>query len=259
MIPSTPVHDAFVRYARELQERIVRGLAEVEPQPFDEKDWTRPEGGGGRMRRVRGDVIEKGAVLVSDVWGASNPLTGTPFRAAGLSLIVHPLSPHAPTVHLNVRHFHDATGGWWGGGLDLTPLGVHHPEDAERFHAVLRDALGDDYAKGKAEADRYFFVPHRNRPRGAGGVFYDHVRTTDAEADFAFIRRVGDCFLDAYLPLLRERARQPFSDGERDGQLRERGIYVEFNLLYDRGTRFGFQSGGNPEAILASLPPLVRW
>lgn len=258
VIPTTPTHEAFVAYARELQERIVAALGRVEPSPFETRDWTRPEGGGGRMRLVRGGIIEKGAVLVSSVHGATNPLTSQPFRAAGLSLILHPANPHAPTVHLNVRHFHEQEGGWWGGGMDLTPLGVHHEEDAQSFHEVLRKGLGPAYDAGKAEADRYFFVPHRGRARGAGGVFYDHVRTTDEE-DFAFARRIGDAFLDAYLPLLEKRAAQPFDAEDRAKQLRERGVYVEFNLLYDRGTRFGFQSGGNPDAILASLPPLVAW
>lgn len=256
---TTPAHQAFVAYVRDLQEDIVRSLAAAEPAPFERKAWTRPEGGGGRMWVVRGPVIEKGAVLTSAVWGESNPLTGKPFRAAGLSLILHPANPHAPTVHLNVRHFHEEGGGWWGGGMDLTPLGVHHTEDAARFHDVLRKALGEAYDAGKAEADRYFFVPHRQRARGAGGVFYDHVATGDDAADFAFVRRIGDAFLDAYLPLLLRRKDHPFTEEDRDAQLRERGVYVEFNLLYDKGTRFGFQSGGNPEAILSSLPPLVRW
>ena len=253
--PASPEHEAFLAYARGLQERIVAGLAEVEPAPFEAKEWTRPEGGGGRMRVVRGEVIEKGAVLTSAVHGESNPLTGKPFHAGGLSLILHPASPHAPTVHLNVRHFDEEGGGWWGGGMDLTPMGVRHEEDVERFHATLRDALGARYDEGKAEADRYFHVPHRQRARGAGGVFYDHV-TQDG---FALARAIGDRFLDAYLPILARRGRMPATPQERERQLQERGVYVEFNLLYDRGTRFGFQSGGNPEAILMSLPPLVRW
>lgn len=257
--PKSDVQRRMEEYVRALQDRIVGGLEEVESARFERKDWTRPEGGGGRMATVRGSCIEKGAVLVSAVHGPTNPLTGKPFHATGLSLIVHPANPHAATVHLNVRRFEEEGGGWWGGGMDLTPMGVHHPEDAERFHAVLRKALGERYPAGKEEADRYFFVPHRGRPRGAGGVFYDHLSSGDAERDFAFIRCVGDAFLDAYLPILRQRCDEPYSDEDRDTQLRERGVYVEFNLLYDRGTRFGFQSGGNPDAILASLPPLVRW
>lgn len=245
----------FERYVRALQDRIVQGLAEVEPTLFERKDWTRPEGGGGHMVTVRGKTIEKGAVLVSSVHGSSNPLTQRPFRAAGLSLILHPTNPHAATVHLNVRRFEETEDAWWGGGADLTPMGVWHADDVGHFHETLRRALGARYDEGRKWADEYFFVPHRHRPRGAGGVFYDHVREPTDE----LVRRIGDAFVDAYLPILQRRALQPTTTEEREKQLTDRGIYVEFNLLYDRGTRFGFQSGGNPEAILASLPPLVRW
>lgn len=245
----------FEQYVRALQDRIVDALAEIEPEPFERKDWTRAEGGGGHMATVRGEVIEKGAVLVSSVHGPSNPLTQRPFRAAGLSLILHPANPHAPTVHMNVRRFEETEDAWWGGGMDLTPMGVWHADDVEHFHAALRAALGERYEAGRKGADEYFFVPHRQRARGAGGVFYDHIR----EPDDGLVRAIGDAFLEAYLPILQERAGQPTTVDEREKQLKDRGVYVEFNLLYDRGTRFGFQSGGNPEAILASLPPLVRW
>lgn len=255
LIPRSDTFLRFERYTRELQERIVQSLGEVEHAPFERKDWARAEGGGGQMATVRGAVVEKGAVLVSSVHGASNPLTQKPFRAAGLSLIVHPANPHAPTVHLNVRRFEEPGDAWWGGGMDVTPMGVRHGEDVEHFHAILKKALGEHYDAGKAEADRYFYVPHRHRARGAGGVFYDHVRDpTDQMA-----RAIGDHFLGAYLPILERRAHEPFTEAQREQQLKDRGVYVEFNLLYDRGTRFGFQSGGDPEAILASLPPLVRW
>lgn len=248
------------RYVRALQDRIVHALGKVEPTPFERKDWLRPEGGGGHMATIRGGVIEKGAVLFSSVSGPTNPLTGKPFFATGLSLILHPANPHAPTVHMNVRRFDEADGdGWWGGGLDLTPMGVRHEEDVEHFHSALKQALGERYQAGKEEADRYFFVPHRGRARGAGGVFYDHLKGAGPRDEFAFIQSVGDSFLPAYLPILERRHAQPHTPEEREKQLVDRGVYVEFNLLYDRGTRFGFQSGGNPEAILSSLPPLVRW
>ncbi|HLE97596.1 MAG TPA: coproporphyrinogen III oxidase, partial [Candidatus Thermoplasmatota archaeon] len=145
---------------------------------------------------------------------------------------------------------------WWGGGADVTPLGVRHDDDVESFHGALRKALGADYDAGKTEADRYFFVPHRGRARGAGGVFFDRIERADG---FAFVQKVADAFLDAYVPILARRGREPATAEERERQLVERGVYAEFNLLYDKGTRFGFQSGGNPDAILASLPPLVRW
>lgn len=251
----TKAFESFEHYTRELQARIIGGLGAVEPAAFTLKDWVRPEGGGGRMAFVRGDVLEKGAVLVSSVHGASSPLSGKPFRAAGLSLILHPKSPHAPTVHLNVRAFEEPDDGWWGGGVDLTPMGVRHEEDVAAFHARLADAFGPRYPDAKRAADDYFFVPHRGRPRGAGGVFFDHVR----EGGEDLVRTTGDLFLDLYLPILARRGRQPFDEPERAAQLRDRGVYVEFNLLHDRGTRFGLQSGGNPEAILSSLPPLASW
>lgn len=255
LTPKSATYAQFETYTRELQDRIVRALSDVEPAPFERKDWSRAEGGGGHMATVRGSIIEKGAVLVSSVHGASSPLTQKPFRAAGLSLILHPANPHAPTVHLNVRRFEEPEDSWWGGGTDLTPMGVPHAEDVEHFHATLRNSLGERYDAGKSEADRYFYVPHRHRARGAGGVFYDQAR----EPTDRLARAIGDGFLDAYLPILKKRAHEPFTEAQRERQLTDRGVYVEFNLLYDRGTRFGFQSGGNPDAILASLPPLVRW
>ncbi len=258
-LPKSAAFVAFEGYVRDLQKTITDALAKVEGAPFTFTPWERPGGGGGTMGVLRGERLEKAAVNVSSVSGDTNPLTNQPFHATGLSLIVHPRNPHAATVHMNVRRFEEATQSWWGGGTDLTPLGVHHPEDAEHFHAILARACGERYQEGKAEADRYFYVPHRHRPRGAGGVFYDHLDAPDVETEGAFIRRIGDAFLDAYLPILSRRVDTPTTDAEREAQLTERGIYVEFNLLYDRGTRFGFQSGGNPDAILASLPPLVRW
>lgn len=259
-VPASPSMVAFQAYLDQLQARISQAIAEEDGTPFQFKEWRRPEGGGGRMAMLRdGAVVEKGACHVSEVWGASNPLSGKPFRAAGLSVILHPRNPHCPTVHLNVRRFEEEGGGWWGGGTDLTPLGIRHEEDVRHFHGVLAHRLGERYEAGKEEADRYFHVPHRARNRGAGGVFYDRIGSGDAEADRAFIQRIGDTFLEAYQPIVQRRKHEPYSDSDRERQLTERGIYVEFNLLYDQGTRFGLQSGGNVEAILSSLPPLVRW
>ncbi|MHB1260443.1 MAG: coproporphyrinogen III oxidase [Thermoplasmatota archaeon] len=247
----------FHLYIDALQQRITKALASVDGTAFTFKDWMRPEGGGGRMALLRdGPVLEKGACHVSKVSGSSNPLTGQPFQAAGLSVILHPSNPNVPTVHMNVRRFEQADGGWWGGGMDLTPMGVRHDADVAQFHAILSARLGDRYEAGRQEADRYFHVPHRGRPRGAGGVFYDHILDTEG---LALMQAIGDAFLDAYLPILEARHKTPFMDEERLRQLEERGVYAEFNLLYDRGTKFGLQSGGNIEAILSSLPPLVRW
>lgn len=239
-----------------LQSRITDAVSEVDGGQFEFKDWIRPEGGGGRMAMLRGSVIEKGAVHVSKVQGGHNPLTGRPFYAAGLSLILHPRNPHAATVHMNIRRFEETDDAWWGGGMDLTPMGVWHVDDVIHFHGVLRDRLGEPYEQGRQEADEYFHIPHRNRVRGAGGVFYDHL---PRDTDGVFIERLGDTFLDAYMPILDRRADQSFDEEARERQLHDRGVYVEFNLLYDRGTRFGLESGGNVEAILSSLPPRVAW
>lgn len=253
----TATMDWFHGYVDSLQQRITKALAAVDGTPFVFKKWIRAEGGGGTMALLRdGPVLEKGACHVSKVSGPSNPLTGQPFRAAGISVILHPRNPNAPTVHMNVRRFEQADGSWWGGGTDLTPMGVRHESDVQHFHSVLAKHLGERYEAGRDEAERYFHVPHRGRPRGAGGVFYDHVPDADGRP---VVAAVGDSFLDAYLPVLEKRHGMPSNDAQRIQQLEARGIYAEFNLLYDRGTRFGLQSGGNIEAILSSLPPLVRW
>jgi coproporphyrinogen III oxidase len=253
--PPSAAFVAFEAYVRALRTRILDALREVEPAPAEETHWARSAGGGGLITTLRGTTLEKGALLTSSVHGPSNPLTGQPFQAAGLSLILHPSNPNAPAVHMNLRRFEERSDAWYGAVLDLNPMGIRHPEDVEHFHETLRRTLGHDYERGQQEADAYFFVPHRGRPRGAGGVFYDRIREDDA----GLVPTVGDAFLDAYLPLLRRRHAQPFVVADRERQLKDRGTYVEFNLLHDRGTRFGFQSGGNPDAILASLPPLASW
>lgn len=253
------VFERFDRFVLDAQERVVSAVECLDGERFDVEPWDREQGGGGRMATLRGEWVEKGAVLCSRVHGEDNPLTGRPFVAGGLSLILHPLSPHAPTVHLNVRRFEEEDRGWWGGGIDLTPMGVVHDGDVDHFHKALRAGLGRDYEPGRQAAEEYFFVPHRDRPRGAGGVFFDRVDSGDAQEDFDLMRRVVECFFTGYLPVLERRMEEPFDDAQRAAQLLDRGVYVEFNLLYDRGTRFGFQSGGNPKAILSSLPPLASW
>jgi coproporphyrinogen III oxidase len=248
---------AFHAYIDGLQATLTKTLADLDGTPFTFEAWQRREGGGGRMAMLRGGrILEKGACHVSKVHGGSNPLTGRPFHAAGLSLILHPANPHAPAVHLNVRRFEQEDTSWWGGGMDLTPMGVRHEEDVRAFHAVLQERLGHRYESGRLQAERYFQVPHRGRARGAGGVFFDHVADDEGAA---LVRDIGDAFLPAYVPMLERRAAQPFGPVDRQAQERDRGVYVEFNLLYDRGTRFGLESGGNVEAILSSLPPVARW
>jgi coproporphyrinogen III oxidase len=280
----TTAHEALKPEARAwfaaLRDRICAAFEAIEdaggPNPgrFVQTPWDRTEGGGGVISLMKGQVFEKVGVNISTVSGAFSPdfakqMHGsTPdgkFWASGISLVAHLRSPRAPAVHMNTRMI--VTGkGWFGGGGDLTPLQPGTPqaaEDAETFHAALKaacDRHGEDYyAKYKKWCDEYFFLPHRNEPRGAGGIFFDYLNSGDIHADFAFTRDVGEAFLSAYPAIVRRRMAEPFTPDEREAQLIRRGRYVEFNLLYDRGTTFGLKTGGNTEAILMSLPPEVKW
>ena len=265
-------------YLLDLQERIGTALENEDGScQFSEDNWDRPEGGGGRSRVLEGGaVFEKAGINFSDVQGASLPpsatatrphLTGAPFRAMGVSVVCHPLNPHVPTTHMNVRFFYaeppDGEPIWWfGGGFDLTPY-YGHIEDAVHWHQTARDAcapFGNElYPKFKDICDTYFFLPHRNEPRGIGGIFFDDFSTGGFEQAFAFMQSVGDHFMPAYQPIVAKRKAAPYTERERNFQLYRRGRYVEFNLVHDRGTHFGLQSKGRTESILMSLPPLVRW
>jgi len=266
-------------YFAGLQSGIVGALEAIEGRPFRSDAWTRPQGGGGIARVIEdGPVLERGGVNLSHVKGerlppsatASRPgIAGRSWEAMGVSLVLHPRNPYAPTVHMNVRMFvaHAAadseTDAWWfGGGMDLTPY-YGFEEDAVHFHRACRDALApfgaDVYTKYKRWCDEYFYLKHRGEPRGIGGVFFDDLTDGGFERCYALTRSVGDRFLDAYVPILERRKATPFGERERDFQAYRRGRYVEFNLVFDRGTLFGLQSNGRTEAILMSLPPLVKW
>jgi coproporphyrinogen III oxidase len=267
------VRDGFIA----LQQRIVGGLEAIDGGTFIRDAWTRPEGGGGISRLIeQGEVIERGGVNFSDVRGDKLPpsasaarpeLAGCSWQASGVSLVIHPRNPYAPTVHLNVRAFVASKPGtaaswWFGGGMDLTPY-YGFEEDAVHFHRTCASALapfGDDlYARFKAACDAYFYLPHRREPRGIGGIFYDDLNEGGFERCFALTQAVGSAFLEAYAPILGTRKDAPYGERERSFQSYRRGRYVEFNLVVDRGTLFGLQSNGRTEAILMSMPPQASW
>ena len=265
------MRDQAQSYFAALQDAICAACEEVDGAATFRRDtWTRPGGGGGLTRILSGGrVFEKGGVNTSTVFGrmpeslaANMHVPVSEFYATGVSLVLHPLSPMIPTVHANFRYFERDDGdAWFGGGCDLTPYYLF-AEDARHFHTTLRtacDADGTDrYRRFKAWCDEYFFIRHRGEARGIGGVFFDYLRETPAQT-FALVRSVGDIFLNAYLPIVRRRMEEPWGEREREWQLLRRGRYVEFNLVYDRGTVFGLETGGRTESILMSLPPLARW
>ncbi len=270
--------DAVKTYLQALQDNICAGLEQLDgKEKFIEDSWQRQEGGGGRTRVMAdGDVFEKGGVLFSHVMGNQLPpsatanrpeLAGRSFQAMGVSLVIHPRNPYVPTSHANVRMFVAEKPGedpvwWFGGGFDLTPF-YGFEEDAAAWHRTAADAcapFGDDiYPRFKAWCDDYFYLKHRGEARGIGGLFFDDFSEGGFDNAFGLMRSVGDAYLQAYAPIVQRRKDMPWGERERNFQLYRRGRYVEFNLVYDRGTLFGLQSGGRTESILVSLPPRVEW
>ncbi|MBM3995393.1 MAG: oxygen-dependent coproporphyrinogen oxidase [Planctomycetes bacterium] len=258
-------------YFRSLQDRICAGLVQADGQAqFREDTWTRPGGGGGRSRvMVDGGVFEKAGVNFSEVFGQMSPEfakslpgEGLDFSATGVSLVLHPRNPKIPTVHANFRFLVKGDRAWFGGGADLTPY-YPYREDVIHFHKTwkavcTRHPAPVDYAKFKKWCDEYFYLSHRQEPRGVGGIFFDYLEG-DVDAVFRFVRDCGDAFLDAYVPIVQRRKNESYTEAERQFQEFRRGRYVEFNLIYDRGTVFGLKTGGRTESILMSLPPVVRW
>ena len=273
-----PDKAAVKAYLLDLQERICAALTEEDGGgEFKEDSWIREEGGGGRSRvMVNGAVIEKGGVNFSHVHGTQMPpsatqnrpeLAGRSFEAMGVSLVIHPENPRIPTSHANVRFFIAEKEGedpvwWFGGGYDLTPY-YGDEEDCRHWHQIAKqacDPFGENtYARFKTWCDDYFYLKHRQEPRGVGGLFFDDLNEEGFDKSFALMRSIGDSYLKAYRPIMARQKQQTWGEREREFQLYRRGRYVEFNLVFDRGTLFGLQTGGRTESILMSLPPLVRW
>jgi coproporphyrinogen III oxidase len=268
---------AVTSYLNELHDRITAAVEAIDGSRFRRDSWARAEGGGGESRILsEGAVFERAGVSFSHVFGEAMPpsaslarpqIAGAPFEAMGLSLVLHPRNPHAPTTHCNVRFLLASPSAgeaqwWFGGGFDLTPY-YPYEEDVLHWHRTARAACepfgAEVYPRYKAWCDRYFFLPHRQETRGVGGLFFDDYNQDGFDASFGFLRSIGDHFLPAYLPIIERRKDAPYGERERHFQLYRRGRYVEFNLVYDRGTLFGLQSRGRTESILMSMPPLARW
>lgn len=269
-----PNSNDIISWFKELQDHICDGLERLDGEgQFHEDAWKRSEGGGGRSRVIQGEHIEKGGVMFSAVHGAMPEVVAkglglpeTNFLATGVSIVLHPKNPHVPIIHMNVRYFETESGEWWfGGGIDVTPHYIDELQ-ASHFHQKLKKACDhldeSTYSEYKKWADDYFFNPHRNETRGVGGIFFDRLNAKSGftkEQCWTFVKEVGSTFLPAYQDLFSEGFEKPFSEEERKWQLVRRGRYVEFNLVYDRGTKFGLQTNGRIESILMSMPPDASW
>lgn len=258
--------EEVISFLQDLRDEIIKGFESFETnKKFERKLWDYRHTGGGQMSVLRGDVFEKAAVNWSGVGGPEFPMKdgSGPFFATGISLITHMHNPHAPTVHMNLRYMKTEDKEWFGGGYDLTPMGFFYEEDTLHFHKVAKETLDsfdpDLYPAFAKAAEKYFFIPHRNKERGVGGIFFDHYNSGNFDVDFSMWKSIGRSFLSTILPIYEKRVSTPFSAEDKEKQLSYRGHYAEFNLVYDRGTQFGFASKGNVEAILCSMPPLAKW
>lgn len=257
----------IISFLKNLRDSIVQNFQTFEQNnAFIKTPWAYKNGdGGGEISLLRGKVFEKAAVNWSGVSGERLPMKEetTPFFATGISLITHMQNPHVPTIHMNLRYIQTKNEFWFGGGYDLTPMGFTYDEDTEHFHQTAKKTLDQHdlslYPKFSAWAKEYFFIPHWNKERGVGGIFFDHWNTGDLNKDLSMWKSIGESFLQTIIPIYKRRLLTPYSKKEKDIQQKFRAHYVEFNLLYDRGTKFGFLSGGNPDAILCSLPPSAKW
>lgn len=261
-----PKRQEIIHYLKTLRDTIITSFEELEGRNrFVRTPWSYKEEGGGEMSVLRGKHFEKAAVNWSGVGGTQFPMKDGlgPFFATGVSLITHMANPYAPTVHMNVRFIETSDRFWFGGGYDLTPMGFPFEDDTRHFHETAKTKLDkispELYSKFSAQAKEYFYIPHRQKERGVGGLFFDHWNSGDFLKDFAMWKAVGDSFLEAIVPIYKKRLHLPYSEKEKETQNHYRAHYVEFNLIYDRGTQFGFKSGGNPEAILCSMPPSAKW
>lgn len=257
---------AITSYLKNLRQEYIESFEKFETScQFERKPWERAGLGSGEIGLIRGDVFEKAAVNYSLVSGSNFPMQDGKgaYTATGVSLITHMKNPHMPTAHFNIRYIELEDTYWIGGGFDLTPMGFEKEEDTIHFHQTAKEALDQldatFYPKFSLEAKNYFFIPHWKKERGVGGIFFDHLKSESKEQDLELLKTVGDAFLKALIPIYERNKDHPYTLEEKEKQNRFRAHYVEFNLLYDRGTKFGFNSGGNPESILCSMPPSATW
>jgi len=261
------MRDSIILYLKSLRDEIIKSFESLENTArFTRKNWNYEKGfGGGEISVLRGEIFEKAAVNWSGLGGDNFPMKDAKgeFFATGVSLITHMKNPHAPTVHMNVRYIETKDSSWFGGGYDLTPMGFPYKEDTEHFHHIAKTALDPHgkelYPQFRDKAKEYFFIPHRNKERGEGGIFFDHYCTGNFDKDRKMWENVGSTFLQTIMPIYKKRIHTEYTEGDLEKQQMLRAHYVEFNLIYDRGTKFGFESGGNHEAILCSLPPSAGW